>query len=64
MSGLALPLFSRYICKLFISSQGGVDIYICSEWFLLDLKGKVTVAAKSGVKLEIPDRAVVENKVM
>jgi len=35
-------------------------------WFgsSIVLKGKVTVAAKSGVKLEIPDRAVVENKVM
>lgn len=27
------------------------------------LKGKVVIAAKSGVKLEIPDGAVLENKV-
>lgn len=27
------------------------------------MKGKVTVAAKSGEKLEIPDGAVLENKV-
>ncbi|KAJ0098500.1 hypothetical protein Patl1_20999 [Pistacia atlantica] len=33
-------------------------------WFgaNITLKGKVTIAAKPGVKLEIPDRAVLENK--
>jgi hypothetical protein len=27
------------------------------------MQGKVTITAKSGVKLEIPDKAVLENKV-
>lgn len=37
--------------------------HFCNSFFFKPLKGKVSIVAKPGVKLEIPDGAVLENKV-
>lgn len=71
MSILALPLFSRYIyiCKNQSTIHNIVAPYVLFGINILKLvsfgylKGKVTVTAKSGTKIEIPDGAVIENKV-
>lgn len=56
-----LPLLTTYqrYCPIFVCVISESN----SVLHLLTFQGKVTVAAKSGVKLEIPDGAVIANKV-
>jgi len=38
-------------------------IYFCIAWPFTHYQGHVTIVAKPGLKLEIPDGVVIENKV-